>query len=124
MKPVSFADVDLEDDIIVAFFISDAVDSFGFGGYTILAIRTSKYEFILEEWERRPRLSNEKQATSKGEQFLEAVTINLEKKTIILKGSSEKHVLDVTKLEKEEINRVITGFKKLNFDEKFKLELK
>ena len=124
MRLVSFAHLEDGDDIIVSFFILGDVEVPG-DGYTIMAQRCPKFDRLLPEWERRPRLSNEMEDDGTGDdEFLERVEYDRERKHLTMRGARSCYEMSLRKLDDDEIEDVLTGFTKLNFDKAFVMEFK
>lgn len=120
MRKASFADVELGDDIIVSFYIVHENDSSD--GYSMIMMRTPKYEHLFDERERRVRITCDDEEIEI-DQFLEFIEISRKQKTVRIDGTVNSYDLDIRNLEETEIDEVIAGFKKLNFDEKFKIKI-
>jgi hypothetical protein len=117
MEIVSFIDIEeTEKDLILSF----ALDLGEGHIQTLLLHRTLFYEIILPEEERGTKVSLE------GNDFaeehlntLECVTFD---ETIIkIKARFTSHVIDLRKLELEEIEQIKEALTHHNFDEKFKI---
>ncbi len=123
MKTVSFANTEIGDDIIVSFYI---IGDTGFmsDGYTIMASRCPKYEGLLPAWERRPRISNEKEDDGTGDdEFLELVEYRKKEKSLTISGASSSYKMSLRKLDESEIRDVLKGFSRLNYDQTFEITI-
>ena len=118
MKIVSFMDIDeTEKDLILSF----AVDLGEGRIQTLLLHRTLFYEFILPEEERGTKVSLEGYDIAEEHlNTLECVTFD---ETIMkIKARFSSHVIDLRKLELEEIEQIKEALIHHNFDERFEIK--
>ena len=118
MRKELVGDILLEtgDDVILSFWCisPDDWDT----GYSIILMRTPKYEFILEEWERRPSLSHEEDYDDT-DQYLLSAQYHPKENRLILEGTRRSYELHLRKVGSKELKQMKRGFKLLNFDQAF-----
>jgi hypothetical protein len=71
-------------------------------------MRTPKYEFILEEWERRPSLSHEKDFDG-DDQYLLGVHYQTDENQLILECTRKSYELQLGKLEQKSLKTMMRG---------------
>ena len=107
-----------EKDLIISFAIDDA----DLGIKSLILLRTPFYEHLLAESDKGVNVSFE---GDYGEQddynMLDSISIYLEK--IIIISSIKKYELDISNIEKEEIDEMVKLLKKTNYDNRFSINL-
>ena len=116
MKKARFISIEDEGpDLILSFAIED--DSLGVR--SLILMRTPKFESILVEHERGVKVSLEGQTTDKEDNMLVRVTLSSEDIEIIAKYGVYK--VDLSKVDRNDLNSVHPFLQKMNFDNKFEI---
>ena len=109
---------DDEKDLIISFAVDDAE----LGIKSLILLRTPYYEHLLAEDERGVSVSfDEDYDEQEDHNMLDSISIDPEK--IIIVSSLRNYKLDISKIEKEEIDEMVKLLKKLNFDHRFSIKL-
>ena len=119
MDRVSFIDSESGTDLIIAFAVIDEHDTYHVESLTI--IRTPKYELLLEEGERGASVSFRHEEDGDGRRRLLEVSHNADSGMICLACEGKNYELDISDVEKDEIERMNRLFKEMNFDSSIKM---
>ncbi|SRR5713226_442035 len=117
MERVSFITTQENDDLIVSFVIEDAEPG---EIKSLILMRTPKYEFVFEDHERGVNVSHEDQPDVEDD-LLRQITLAPDVVTI---GSEyNRYELDVSRVDKKELEKACTILRRMNFDDRFTLEV-
>jgi hypothetical protein len=117
MERVSFITTKQGDDLIVAFAIEDAEPG---EVKSLILLRTPKYEFILDDDERGVTVSHDDQPEVEDD-LLRRITMAASMITIETKYN--RYELDVSHVDREELEKARTILRGMNFDDRFTLAL-
>ena len=117
MENVSFITNEDGDDLIVSFAIP--IDDSG-NVKSLTLLRTPKYEFALEEFERGVKVSCEDFPNDRSE-FLKKVTIEGDMATITT--DYRKYTINTKNVQPKEIQEARRILGKMNFDGRFELDV-
>ena len=120
-EPVAFVSTDAGDDLIVSFFVTRPDDPSD--GRSLTLLRALKWEYLLPDWERGVKVSDEGSPDEEEwpDNFLEQ--IRLGDGTVELKSTHYERKLDLRRLDKSDLKAMKKLLKKMNFDKRFKLEI-
>ena len=108
-----------EKDLIISFAIDDAE---GLGIKSLILLRTLFYEHLLAESDKGVNVSFEEDYGEQDDSnMLDSISIDLEK--IIIVSSIKNYELDISKIEKAEIDAMVELLNKQNFDDRFSINL-
>ena len=116
MERVTFITTEAGDDLILSFAVQrpqdpSAIDS-------LILMRTPKYEFIFEEYERGVKVSFERHDDD-GDDFLQKIDYIEADAIVRIQTSSQEYELDVRKVGADELKKMRNILKKMNYDQKF-----
>jgi hypothetical protein len=111
---VAFITVQTGDDLIVSFAVCQPDDPSDIESLTIL--RTPKYEFFLEEWERGASVSFRRNPARDEKVLLREVFYAPDEKSVTLRTDHETYNLDVRKVDPRELSAMCRVLRKMNFD--------
>jgi hypothetical protein len=114
---VAFITAQMGDDLIVSFAICEPDDPTDIESLTIL--RTPKYEFFLEEWERGASVSFKRERDELV--MLREVVYAPDDNWIKLRDDHHTYKLDVRKVDPSELSAMCRVFRKMNFDSSIQL---
>ena len=107
-----------EKDLIISF----AIDDEDLGIKSLILLRTLFYEHLLAESEKGVSISFEEDYSEYDDyNMLDSISIDLEK--IIIISFIKNYELDISNIEKEEIDEMVKLLKKQNFDHRFSINL-
>jgi hypothetical protein len=113
MDTVQFISIeDEEPDLILSFALYDE----GMGIKSLILLRTPEFEILLPESERGTKVSME------GDEYLETdllVEILLNNDTATISTHTKSYELDISRVEKEDLEEMQIIIEKLNFDSSF-----
>jgi hypothetical protein len=119
MHPVSFIICDSGTDLIVAFAVCDPNDQSNVE--SLLVLRTPEYEPHLEALERGASISFRSEEEGSRRDLLRAVLYNLDESVITLKGDNRTYDLDISKVDRSEIDAMTETFRQINFDSSIRM---
>jgi hypothetical protein len=114
MELVSFLTLESGLDLIVSFAIVDPDDGMTVDSLTI--IRTPKYEFVLDEWERGASVTFDRGGCKEDGDLLRKVVYLREDRVVRLHTDRRQYKLDVRKVDAGQLLRMTDIFRKMNFD--------
>lgn len=116
MERVAFITNESDDDLIVSFAITQ-----GEPGEirSLILMRTPKYEFLFNEFERGVRFSDEDCMDE--DDMLRSIKIS--QYVIHLQTLQRDYSLDIYGIDKEELKRAVQILRKMNFDNAFELRV-
>lgn len=117
MERVSFIRTEEADDLIVAFAIEDAEPS---EVKSLILLRTPKYEFVLEDHERGVSVSHDDQPEVEDDMLRR---ISLASDVVTIETTYNRYELDVSRVDKEKLQKAWKILGTMNFDDRFTLEL-
>ena len=117
MERVVFINNEDQDDLIVSFAISDEEDSGGV--VSLILLRTPKYEFALEVYERGVEVSHESWP-EREDDLLRRIRLGTQAATI--DTSHQHYELDLSRVDSEEVQEACRILRKMNFDNSFNME--
>ena len=88
---------------------------------SLTILRTPKYEFFLEEWERGASVSFHRDLKGDENVLLREVVYASEDKCITLRTDHRTYKLDVRKVDPNELSAMCGVFRKMNFDSSIQL---
>lgn len=118
METVAFITIQTGDDLILSFAVQ-ALDDWE-EIESLIFMRTPKYEFLLEEHERRVSAHFERYGDDEDD-YLEAFEYLRADEIIRIKTRLHDYELDVRKVEAKDLRSMARILHKLNFDQKVKL---
>jgi hypothetical protein len=116
---VGFITVQRGDDLIVSFAVCKPDDPTDIE--SLIIVRTPKYEFFLEEWERGASVSFDRDLDSDERGLLREVFYAPDDKRITLHTNHWTYKLDVRKVDPSELSAMCDIFRKMNFDATIRL---
>jgi hypothetical protein len=116
MERVSFITTQEDDDLIVSFVLEDTEPG---EIKSLILMRTPKYEFLLEDHERGVNVSHEDQPDVEDD-MLRQISLALD--VVTIDSEYNRYELDVSRVEKKELEKARTILRRMNFDERFTLE--
>ena len=117
MKRVAFITTQAGDDLIVSFAV-EAGEPGEVMSLTLL--RTPKYEFVFDDSERGVNVSYEGNRDDDGE-LLTAFEYEANKATVVTQR--REYSLDLSRVDRKELNRALRVLEKMNFDKRFMLRI-
>ncbi len=112
--PVQFIDIDKEDkDLILSFAIHEDSDPYGVKSLNLM--RTPCYEQFLTPFEQGVRVTFEDDQ----DEINMLESIKVEPYLVEIKSTNASYLLDMKRVDEEEIEIMIEFLDKLNFDKKF-----
>lgn len=119
-EPVAFVSIELGDDLVVSFFLVAADDPSD--GRSLTLLRSVKWENLLPEWGRGVWVSDEALPEQSHENnLLERIRIGSSK--IEVEATRFSRVLDVSRIGKSDLEAIASSLRKMNFDDKFSLQI-
>ena len=97
-------------------FIRDNLFESGKFFESLTILRTPKYEFFLEEWERGASVSFHRDLEGDETELLREVFYAADDKCITLRTSHQTYKPDVRKVDPSELSAMCDVFRKMNFD--------
>jgi hypothetical protein len=88
---------------------------------SLIIVRTPKYEFFLEAWERGASVSFHRNPQDDERAMLREVVYAVDDKCITLRSDRRNFKLDVRKVDPSELSAMGRVFRKMNFDSSIKL---
>jgi hypothetical protein len=116
---VGFITVEKGDDLIVSFAICRPDNPTDIE--CLIILRTPKYEFFLEEWERGASVSFDRDRKSDDKDMLREVFYAPADNSIMLRTDYQTYRLDVRKVDPRELAAMCRVFQKMNFDSSIQL---
>jgi hypothetical protein len=116
---VAFITVQTGDDLILSFAICKPDDPSDIESLTIL--RTPKYEFFLDQWERGASVSFDRDLEDDETVLLREVLYASDDKCIALRTDHQTYKLDVRKVDPSELSAMCGVLRKMNFDSTIQL---
>lgn len=117
MERVNFVTAESGDDLIVAFAISRADPE---EIRTLSLIRTPKYEFILDDFERGVSVSDEDLYDDDND-LLEVIEFRGDEVRIV--SENNKYQLDCSRVDPEELENAQKILQAMNFDSRFRMHI-
>lgn len=117
MEHVSFIRTEETDDLIVAFAIEDLEPG---EVKSLILLRTPKYEFVLEDHERGVSVSHDDQPEVEDDLLRR---VSLASDVVTIDTTYNRYELDVSRVDREKLQKVCTILRRMNFDDRFTLEL-
>ena len=117
MERVAFITVETGDDLILAFAVQCHDDPSEIE--SLILMRTPKFEFILEEHERRVTVSFERHGEDQDD-YLQKFDYEERDAIVRIQTSSRQYELDVHKVDPDELKQMRKILKRMNYDQKFR----
>jgi hypothetical protein len=117
MERVSFITIEEKDDLIVSFVIEDAEPG---EIKSLILMRSPKYEFVFEDHERGVNVSHEDQPDVEDDLLRQ---ISLTPDVVTIDSTYNRYELDISRVDKKELEKACTILRRMNFDDRFTLEL-
>ncbi len=114
MERVAFITVDTGDDLVLSFAVQCQDDASEIE--SLILMRTPKYEFILEEYERGVTVSF---GHFEEDDLLQKFNYSAEDGIVYIQTKSRKYELDVHKVDVSDIMKMRKLLKKMNYDQSF-----
>jgi|SRR5271157_3998108 len=114
MERVAFITAETGDDLVLSFAVQCHDDASEIE--SLILMRTPKYEFILEEYERGVSVSFRQ--FEEGD-MLQKVDYSAEDGVVCIQTASRKYELDVHKVDPDDIKKMRRLLKKMNYDQSF-----
>ena len=115
MDIVKFISIeDEEPDLMLSF----ALDDDEILVKSLILLRTPAFEILLPEHERGTKVSMEGDENLENNLLLE---ISISNDTVIISAVQKSYELDISRIEKSEVQEMLTLIEKLNFDSSFKV---
>jgi hypothetical protein len=118
METVCFISVETGTDLILSFALQAVDDPETIE--SLILMRTPKYEFILEEFERRVSVHFERHGDDEID-YLEAVELLRTDQIVRIKSMLHEYELDVRKLGTNDFHTMRHILRRMNFDNKFQV---
>ena len=116
---VQFINLEEDDkDLIVSF----AIDDSGFGIKSLILLRTLFFEELLDEEERGVKVSLEGDSYEQ-EDFNMLISIKISDNDIYIKSTFREYQLDMSHIQRSEIEDMVQLLKKQNYDNRFAIQL-
>jgi hypothetical protein len=115
MNPITFITIEEGTDLIVSFVAEVEEDV-----KNVMILRTPKYEFMLPEEERGPTAGS---TDFPGEEFDMVKSIEWQGDEVRIVSLRHRYVLDVRRVEPEEIREAKRVLKEMDFDGRFELRI-
>ena len=116
---VAFITVQRGEDLVISFAVCKPDDPADIESLTIL--RTPKYEFFLEEWERGASVSFDRDLEGDERVLLREVLYASDDKCITLRTGHHSYKQDVRKVDPSELSTMCGVLRKMNFDSSIQL---
>jgi len=116
MERVSFITVETGDDLILTFAVQCHDDASEIE--SLILMRTPKYESFLEEHERGVGVSFERHEDDEDD-YLQKIDYAEADAIVRIRTSSRKYELDVRKVDSDDLKKMRTVLRKMNYDQKF-----
>ena len=117
MERVSFITIEEKDDLILSFVIEDSVPG---EIKSLILMRSPKYEFVFEDHERGVNVSHEDQPDIEDDLLRR---ISLAPDVVTIDSTYNRYELDISRVDKKELEKACTILRRMNFDDRFTLEL-
>ena len=117
MERVSFITIEEKDDLIVSFVIEDAEPG---EIKSLILMRSPKYEFVFEDHERGVNVSHEDRPDVEDDLLRQ---ISLTPDVVTIDSTYNRYELDISRVDKKELEKACTILRRMNFDDRFTLEL-
>jgi hypothetical protein len=117
MERVSFIRTEEGDDLIVAFAVEDAEPG---EIKSLILMRTPKYEFVFEDHECGVNVSHEDEPDIEDDLLCQ---ISLAPDVVTIASTYNRYELDVSRVDKKELEKACTILRRMNFDNRFTLEV-
>ena len=116
MECVSFIRTEIGDDLILSFVIEDEPGEVK----SLILMRTPKYEFVFEDYERGVNVSHE-DLPDRDDDLLSR--IRLASDFVTIESTYNRYELDVSHVDRKELDEARAILRKMNFDNRFTIEL-
>jgi len=116
MERVSFITVETGDDLILSFAVQRPDDAAEIE--SLILMRTPKYEFIFEEYERGVKVSFERHDDDEDD-LLQKFEYADGEAMIRIRTASREFELDVRKVDAADLKKMRAILRKMNYDQKF-----
>jgi hypothetical protein len=117
MEHVAFITTEQGDDLILSF----AIESQEPGEVkSLILMRTPKYEFVFDDHERGVNVSHE-DFPERDDELLRRIEVRSD--GIMIESTHNRFQLDVSRVERKEIEKACVILRKMNFDDRFVLEM-
>jgi hypothetical protein len=114
MERVAFITAETGDDLVLSFAVQCHDDASEIE--SLILIRTPKYEFILEEFERGVSVSF---GQFEDDDLLKTISYSAEDGIVRIETASRKYELDVHKVDPDDLKKMRKLLKKMNYDQSF-----
>jgi hypothetical protein len=114
MERVAFITAETGDDLVLSFAVQCHDDASEIG--SLILMRTPKYEFILEEYERGVSVSF---GQFEEDDLLQKISYSAEEGVVCIQTTSRKYELDVHKIDPDDLKKMRKLLKKMNYDQSF-----
>ena len=119
MEPVSFITTQENDDLIVAF----AIEDFEPGEIkNLILLRSPNFEFVFDDHERGVSVSHDDYPETDLDDDL-LVRISIAQNAVAIDSQHHRYELDVSRVDRKEFETPCTILRKMNFDDRFTLEI-
>jgi len=117
MERVSFITTQEDDDLIVSFAIEESEPG---EVKSLILLRTPKYEFVFEDHERGVNVSHEDEPEIEDDLLRR---ISLAPDVVTIDTKYNRYELDISRVDRKELERACRIVRRMNFDDRFTLEL-
>jgi hypothetical protein len=117
MESVAFIRVDEGDDLILSFVIEDVEPG---EVKSLILMRTPKYEFVFYDHEGGVNVSHE-DFPEREDELLRRIRLGSD--TVTIESAYNRFELDVSRLDRKELEKASAILRKMNFDGRFTLEV-
>jgi len=117
MERVSLITTKQADDLIVAFALEDAESG---EVKSLILLRSPKYEFILDDHERGVTVSHDDQPEVEDDLLRR---ISLASDVVTIETKDNRYQLNLSCVDTKELEKARTILRRMNFDDRFTLEL-
>ena len=115
MERVAFITAETGDDLVLSFAVQCHDDASEIE--SLILLRTPKYEFILEEYERGVNVSF---GQFEDGELLREICYSAEEGTVCIQTPSRKYEMDVHKVDPDELKKMRKLLRKMNYDQSFR----
>jgi len=115
MERVAFITAETGDDLVLSFAIQCHDDASEIE--SLILMRTPKYEFILEEYERGVSVSL---GCFQEDDLLQEINYSAKDGIVYIQTTSRKYELDVHKVDVDDLKKMRKLLKKMNYDQSFR----
>lgn len=116
-EPVKFVHTEQTDDLIVSFAIADGQP---WGVLSLILLRTPKFEFALPDEEKGVSVSHESFPEDDIKEMLRRIRVTSQ--VVTIEATRRKYQLDVSKVDRAELDSALQVLESMNFDGRFVLE--